>query len=120
MKDLGARPTVVVVDGLRHNEDVEHWITGLAVALRIGSSRVVVVVAGREQEVQGFVPLADAAVLVEPFTEADLREHLSALGALLDPPADHVEIDALTGEAVAAPQLIGPLVRALSYARRDG
>lgn len=112
--------TILLIDGFRAAKDVEQWLLDELLAdLRAAAAPVVAVVAGRTVHVREAVTRADEVLNAELPTEAELRQHFSALGALLHPPAEAAEVDVLAAEVASLPHLIGPLVRALRYARTD-
>ena len=62
----------------------------------------------------------NVVVDAQPPAQSEVRAHLAALGAHLDPPARTAELDALVAGLVAEPWLIAPLIRTLAYDRADG
>lgn len=115
---LTRRRTVLLLDGYQAAPEVEHWLLeGLLADLRAAAAPVVAVIAGHPSHMRGPISRADEVLDARLPTEAEVREFFSALGALLDPPAAAAEVEVLAAEGASEHDLIGPLVRALGYAR---
>jgi hypothetical protein len=115
---LKRRRTVVLIDGFRPAPGVEDWLLDELMAdIRADDAAVIIAIAGRPPRVREAVARAEEVVEARVPTPTELRGHLSAVGRSLDPPAGPKELDVLALATEEEPALIGPLIRALGYAR---
>jgi hypothetical protein len=108
-------PLAVMVDGYRPTTAFGLWITGTLVpGLRESGSRIAFVVADTAERVSAVAAIADLRIELGPLDATEVRDHLGAAAAGLDPPMDPVELEQLVAATTGQPGLVVPLADVLS------
>ena len=103
-------PLAVLVDGYRPSFSFGNWITSVLLpGLRESGDRVAFIVSDTAERVEPLAGVVDLRIDLGPLDNAEIRDHLVAAAAGLDPPLEGDELDRLVAAAVTHPGIVEAL-----------